>query len=180
MTAGFYHRSKITSAILQELLAFVEEHKSTPSWAPMASLESDWDAGISLPDSLFLGDPFLSWLYTQRPFSSGILRMAPWTNYTWHRDVERGCSLNLLLSDPLKSRCLFRHSPNEQRHHMYHILNLPYDTTNYFCLNTQIEHSVFNWEEDRFVFTLHFEQGIAEFNYMDLLKLVLGYRQTGT
>jgi hypothetical protein len=180
MTAGFYHRSKITSAIREDLLAFIEEHKDTPSWAPWASEASDWDACINLPDELLMQDPFLAWLYDREPFSGGILRMAPWTNYAWHQDYQRGCSLNLLLTDPLKSRCLFRHRPSDQIHRMFHIVNLPYDTGNYFCLNTQVEHSVFNWEEDRFVFTLHFERELGEFTYMDLLKLVLSYRQTGT
>jgi len=44
------------------------------------------------------------------------------------------------------------------------------------CLNTQIEHSVFNWDEDRFIFTLHFEQELDEFTYKDLLKIVLSKR----
>lgn len=176
MTANFYHQVRSASVIVDRLNDFVAENKNIESWTPLEFKEPHWDAALNVPDDILDQDPFLKELRSHAAFSGGILRMAPWTTYSWHRDYQRGCSVNLLLTNPQRSRCLFRHSPSGQIHGMYPIVPVPYTLTHYMCLNTQIEHSVFNWEEERFILTLHFEQELEEFTYRDLLKIVLRRR----
>lgn len=176
MTANFYHQVRSASVIVDHLNQFVEENRNLESWTPLEFKALHWDAALNVPDEILDQDPFLAALRTKVPFSGGVLRMAPWTTYAWHRDYQRGCSLNLLLTSPDRSCCLFRHSPSEQIHGMYPIVPVAYTNTHYMCLNTQIEHSVFNWDEDRFILTLHFEQELDEFTYRDLVKIVLSER----
>lgn len=176
MNPSFYYTVHEPSTIVNDLNEFIQTNRNLAHWTPLAFEEPHWDAALNVPDEVLDQDPFLVALRAKAPFSGGILRMAPWTTYDWHQDYQRGCSLNLLLTDPDRSCCLFRHSPSEQIHQMYPIVPVPYTNTHYICLNTQIEHSVFNWDEDRFIFTLHFEKELDEFTYKDLLKIVLSKR----
>jgi len=176
MIADFYHQVRQASVIVNELNAFVQDNRDLAHWAPLEFKQPHWDACLEVPGDTLDQDPFLAYLRSKVPFSGGILRMAPWTTYAWHQDYQRGCSLNLLLTNPELSRCLFRHSPSEQIHGMYPIVPVAYTQSHYMCLNTQIEHSVFNWGEERFILTLHFERALEEFSYRDLLKIVLGFR----
>lgn len=176
MISDFYLEVREPSTITLELGEFIQNNQHLTHWTPMAYDEPHWDACLEVPGDLLDQDPFLAWLRTQADYTGGILRMAPWTNYAWHTDYQRGCSLNLLLTDPLKSTCLFRHSPSDQIHGMYQLVPVAYRTTHYMCLNTQIEHSVFNWSEERFILTLHFLAELEEFTYRDLQKIVLRKR----
>lgn len=172
---NFYSQITARSTIVTDLEEFIQANRHLESWAPMALKHPDWSANIVLPQDLILRDPFLLWLYQREHFSGGILRLAPWTTYPWHQDYLRGCTINLLLSDPNLSCLLFKHSPSEQIHRMAKIVPVPYTPHYYMCLNTQVEHSVLNWGEERFVFSVHFTRELGEFKYVDLLKLVREY-----
>jgi hypothetical protein len=176
MKTSFFYQVKEPSTIVSELDQFVQNNRELAHWTPLDYQESHWDACLEVPGDILDQDPFLVWLRSKVPFTGGILRMAPWTTYAWHRDYQRGCSLNLLLSDITASKCLFRHSPSAQIHGMFRTVEVLYSQTQYMCLNTQIEHSVFNWSQERFILTLHFLQTLEEFTYKDLLKLVLSRR----
>ena len=176
MTANFYLECREPSTIVEQLLDFVEEHRNLDYWTPLEYEKENWDACLEVPIDLLDQDPFLAYLRSQVDFTGGILRMAPWTTYSWHTDYQRGCSVNLLLTEPIDSRCLFRHSPSRQIHGMFPIVPVPYNQTHYMCLNTQIEHSVFNWDKERFILTLHFLKELDEFTYRDLQKIVLRRR----
>jgi len=175
MNPTFYYPAA-KALIVDQLNQWIREHRSIESWTPLASDHAHWDACLEVPGDILDQDPFLLWLRSHVPFTGGMLRMAPWTNYGWHTDYQRGCSLNLLMTEPEDSCCLFRHSPSGQIHQMLPIVPVAYTQTHYMCLNTQIEHSVFNWHKERFIFTLHFERALAEFTYKDLLRLVLARR----
>jgi len=176
MSTSFYYAVREPCTIVNELNEFVETNRELPHWTPLAYQETHWDACLEVPQGILDRDPFLARLRSQVPYTGGMLRMAPWTTYSWHRDYQRGCSLNLLLTDPEDSRCLFRHTPSEQIHGMFCTVPVAYSQTHYLCLNTQIEHSVFNWDRERFILTLHFLRSLEEFTYKDLLKLVLSRR----
>jgi hypothetical protein len=176
MTPSFYYAVREPCTIVKELNEFVETNRDLAHWTPMEFKEPHWCAALEVPEDILNQDPFLLYLRSHVPFTGGMLRMDPWTNYSWHTDHYRGCSLNLLLTDPNRSCCLFRHSPSEQIHQMFPIVPVAYSQTHYMCLNTQIEHSVFNWDKERFDFTLHFEKALEEFTYKDLLKIVLSRR----
>ena len=174
MNTNYYYQVRDASTIVHELNTFVHENRGLDYWTPLDYEEAHWDACLEVPLDLLDQDPFLAWLRSEVPFTGGILRMAPWTTYAWHKDYQRGCSVNLLLSDLTDSKCLFRHSPSSQIHGMFQTVEVPYSQTQYMCLNTQIEHSVFNWDKERFILTLHFERTLEEFSYRDLFKLVVG------
>lgn len=99
-------------------------------------------------------DPLLGVIYSRHPFQSGILRMEPDTYYDWHVDTNRGVSLNMMLS-PGHSHCLFR-VKSEGKTGSFD--ELVYEPDTMYLLNTQIHHSVYNFNDVRYMFSIEFSE----------------------
>jgi hypothetical protein len=91
-----------------------------------------------------------------------LLRAAPYSNYNWHVDTNRGCSINMLLSEG-KSNTFFA-SPSPEDYHITEgvhnscFTELKYDINEFYAFNPQRPHCVFNFEEIRYLFSCEFSE----------------------
>ena len=104
---------------------------------------------LLLPESLLEKDPFFKSL---PPFKAGILRLPPNTCYDWHVDDERGWTINMLL-EPVKSHCLFSKKEGQS----FPFIELSYEPGYYYAFNTQIPHTVLNFDETRYLLSVQFD-----------------------
>lgn len=104
-------------------------------------------------EQMIASDTFLQKLYNKYPFKCGIIRLKKNTYYDWHKDDNRGVSVNMLINDA-HSHCMFRETNNITGN----FTELKYKVGVYYLFNNQVEHSVINLDKDRYVFTLEFEQ----------------------
>lgn len=91
-------------------------------------------------------------------YRAGILRMNPYQSYHWHKDETRQVSVNMLLSAHDTSNCLFGIPKN--RDNMY-FTELKYQSSTLYLFNTQVLHTVINFQEPRFLFSLEFDPDIT-------------------
>jgi hypothetical protein len=119
-----------------------------------------WDSyydfqASSIPPSIFLSDPLLRHLNDRFEIeTAGILKIEPNRCYKWHIDSERGVGANMLLTAHTKSFVLFgKDVPNPSE---YEIVKFEYQPNMLYWFNTQIMHTVINFEETRYMFTLEF------------------------
>ena len=80
-----------------------------------------------------------------------ILRLQPWYNYSWHVDLTRACSFNLLLSG-YDSICMFGRM--RAARHYDQLAVLPYAPNKLWLLNTHASHSVVNFSETRYLLSM--------------------------
>jgi len=94
----------------------------------------------------------------------------PNTTYDWHRDTDRQCSINFMLSDDNDYLTLAR-EPTENRL-TYNISRCIYKPMYPALLNTTFEHSVINYSNNpRFILALR--PGDASFN--EVKEFLLNY-----
>lgn len=122
-----------------------------------------------------------------------ISHMPPEFFYKLHTDHERGCCINMLLVDT-SSTCAFiavnpgektytmanptEYVPRESNltvgevgsHPMGHAFKLDYEVNVPYAFNTQQPHMVMNWGEDRYLFTVEFNEDLSELPYRGLIK----------
>lgn len=110
-------------------------------------------------------DTFLQQLYNKHPFICAILKLKKNTYYDWHKDDKRGVCVNMLINDT-HSHCMFRETDNITGN----FIELKYDVGVYYLFNNQVEHSVINLDEDRYLFSLEFEQDKNSLTFNDVLK----------
>ena len=102
-------------------------------------------------------DPALNAIHKIQPIKQlGILQVFPNTVYDWHVELHRLSSINMLIKHK-HSHCLFGELKDE--HHI-NVLELIYQPQTYYLLNTKKYHSVLNFEESRYMFSLYFEDEI--------------------
>lgn len=88
-------------------------------------------------------------------FRAGVLKMDPYTCYDWHVDGKRLGTINMLLKGGW-SQCLFRKSKG----HYFKIEELPYKLDTYYLFNTQVPHTVINYQHERLLFSIEFEEPV--------------------
>ena len=111
-------------------------------------------------------DKFYKWLYNKHPFKAGILKMENKNMYNWHRDSVRGVCINTLIQTPNTSFTFFRETPDIN----HSLIELRYYPGARFLLNNQKDHMVLNYDGDRYVLTIEFEEDKNNLSYLDLLR----------
>ncbi|GEM_PF-1125534 len=100
---------------------------------------------------------------------AGVLRIGPYKGYDWHTDTERRLAINMLLPTVTNGRhpseTLF--SPDYGDGVQYNLHRLMYQPGSLYVFNTQIQHTVLNFDEPRYVFSVEF-QASAPTTYLNV------------
>ena len=125
-----------------------------------------FDAKPILPEIL-LKDHFLLWLAERYNFMAGVLKLDPYTCYNWHTDTRRGVGVNMLLTPNTRSYCAFGVDPKEL---VFKIEELKYKPNTYYIFNTQMPHTVYNFETTRYLFSIEFEKDVDNLSFEELVN----------
>lgn len=148
--AGLSQPSTLADTLLDSVA------KSTPSdWTPYYG----W-SHLPIPLELLLTDPLLKQIYDKHSFGGGILVLPQSQLYDWHTDINRGVSINMLLTPEIHSHCVLRYGT--------FIMDLPYKKDTYYLFNPQVEHMVMNFEKPRYMFSIEFHEDKTQLSYKQL------------
>jgi hypothetical protein len=145
------------SQIVPELLAIA--HNSSP-WVKYFNFDAK-----QVPQDILDQDPFLYWLSERYAYKAGVLKMDPFTQYDWHIDDNRGVGVNLLLSNPRTSVCMYTNNKDALVKSVYPI---GYIEGKYTVFNTQEPHSVTNFGDTRYLFSIEFGRKVGDLDYKSL------------
>jgi hypothetical protein len=110
-----------------------------------------------LPLELILQEPILHDINTKHKIKSGgVVKLKPNRCYTWHQDAIRGVCVNMLLQHQ-DSFVLFGNSVSDSED-QFEIARLDYSIGEFYLFNNQCMHTVINFKERRYMFTLEFEE----------------------
>ena len=126
----------------------------------------NFDARPILPE-VILKDDFFKWLADRYSFMGGVLRLDPYTCYNWHTDTRRGVGINMLLTPNTRSFCAFGFDPSQL---VFKIEELKYKPNTYYLFNTQMPHTVYNFETTRYLFSVEFAKDKDELSFKDLVN----------
>lgn len=126
----------------------------------------NFDARPIAPE-VILKDNFLLWLAKRYNFISGVLKLDPYTCYNWHTDTRRGVGVNMLLTPNTRSYCAFGADPSKL---VFKIEELKYKPNTYYLFNTQMPHTVYNFETTRYLFSIEFEKDVDNLSFEDLVN----------
>ena len=136
---------------------------------------------ISVPSIIWRQEEVLRKICKQFPFKHvGLIRLPVNYNYNWHKDINRGCGINMLL-DHGKSYALFAgdskvNNSNTEEYDFDEFgmpfIELDYEPNTFYAFNTQELHCVFNFDKPRYLFTCEFEQDVNELSYETLNKYI--------
>lgn len=134
------------------IVPYFNEHKQSLTY------EDYYGFKVSrLPLEVILTDPILQQVHKRHKIQHGaIIKIEPNRCYNWHQDAERGVSINLLLSHS-DSFVLFGNTSQDSEDQI-DIIRLDYDVGYFYKFNNQFMHSVINFNEPRYLFSLEFEQ----------------------
>jgi hypothetical protein len=158
-TADCYYEIGKKSTIREALFDFAV----TPSeWMTYYNFDAK-----PVPHEILFEDEFFKWLAKRYNFMAGILKLDPYTCYDWHIDTMRGVGVNMLLTPNTRSFCAFKFDLDQL---VYKIDELKYKPGTYYLFNTQVPHTVYNFETTRYLFSIEFAKGKDELTYKDLVK----------
>ena len=124
-----------------------------------------WEV-IEVPRELYMLEPVLKKIDSKFPIGrAAVLRSDPYQNYKWHTDLYRGLTINLLLSAHNTSHSLFGVEKNEENMYFH---ELKYKPDTFYLFNTQIPHTVTNFAEPRYLFSVEFEAYSDELLYPEV------------
>jgi hypothetical protein len=126
----------------------------------------NFDAKL-VPQEILVEDDFFKWLLPRYNLIAGILRLDPYTCYDWHIDTRRGVGINMLLTPNIRSFCAFKFDPDQL---VFNIEELKYKPNTYYLFNTQVPHTVYNFETTRYLFSIEFAKDKDELSFNDLIK----------
>jgi hypothetical protein len=124
---------------------------------------------MQVPDELAFKDVTLRSLNHNHKLRVGILRLDPYVCYDWHVDTSRGVCVNMLLND-VESKCLFS---IEQGEITRTFKELKYKPETYYLFNNQVEHTVINFTQNRYLMSVEFEEGKDVLTFNNLLKEII-------
>ena len=114
--------------------------------------------GAPLGPHIFLQDRMLKELNDAYPIHyAGVVKLDPYTVYDWHTDSVRTVSLNMLLTAHTSSHSIFT---SNKAGVVIETTHLNYRPHTLYLFNTQKEHMVVNTHEDRWLFTVEFQDEI--------------------
>jgi hypothetical protein len=166
MTAMFVPLG-VKSSIIEEIAEVI---KNEEDWQPYYNFMVK-----QVPDEVIQKDPFLRDLYAIEPFIAGVTMMKPMTVYDWHTDERRGATLNMLVHSGF-SLTMFT-TPDQAT--VRHFAVAEYKPQEYHFFNTQKPHTVFNFDQPRYLFTIEFLKDKTEFPAEDLLNVLEGLEEYG-
>lgn len=124
-----------------------------------------------IPLDVIQSEPVLSYVHSKFNIQSmGVIHLPPNRCYNWHQDARRGASINMILSSTEShSHCLFAKQiiSDDQ----IEIDELVYSPKQFYLLNTQIPHTVINFDSPRYMFSLEFEKDKTELGFEDISSL---------
>jgi hypothetical protein len=120
-----------------------------------------------VPPEVLFNDEFFTWLVKRYDFIAGILKLNPYICYDWHKDTRRGVGINMLLTPHSRSFCVFGSDRDEE---VFKIEELPYKPMTYYLFNTQVEHTVYNFETTRYLLSIEFAKEKHELSFEDIVK----------
>jgi hypothetical protein len=135
---------------------------SPADWMPYYNFDAK-----PLPHELIFKDEFFVWLAQRYDFIAGVLRLDPYTCYNWHTDTRRGVGVNMLLTPNTRSFCAFGIDSDQL---VFKIEELKYKPSTYYLFNTQVPHTVYNFETTRYLMGVEFAKDRDELSFNDLLK----------
>jgi len=135
---------------------------SPSEWLPYYNFDAK-----QLPHELIYKDDFFVWLSQRYSFIAGVLRLDPYTCYNWHTDTRRGVGVNMLLTPNTRSFCAFSVDANQL---VFKIEELKYKPNTYYLFNTQVPHTVYNFETTRYLLSVEFAKDCDELSFEDLVK----------
>lgn len=135
---------------------------SPSEWMPYYNFDAK-----QLPHELIYQDEFFRWLSQRYSFIAGVLRLDPYTCYNWHTDTRRGVGVNMLLTPNTRSFCAFSVDADQL---VFKIEELKYKPNTYYLFNTQVPHTVYNFETTRYLMSVEFAKDRDELSFEDLVK----------
>ena len=111
-----------------------------------------------VPPDLMARDRFFRWLAVEFPYRAAVLKIPPHTCYKWHVDRERLVTINMLLNDYGRSHSYFGAEDNGTT---CRFVELKYKPATRYVFNCSIPHEVINFDLDRYVLGLQFEEGVT-------------------
>jgi hypothetical protein len=151
-----YYQIPSKSVITKKLMEFALNSKD---WQDYYNFKA-----IQVPNEIVLKDPFLTKLQHAHQFVAGVVQLSPHVCYDWHTDTRRGVGVNMLLTPEIKSHCLFTTGEGAQ----FPFEELPYEADTYYLFNTQVRHTVFNFDQPRYLFTIEFLADKDALSFNDL------------
>jgi hypothetical protein len=159
------HNCSLTPQLLETVLLAGPEN-----WTPYYNFRA-----FLLGEDFVYQDKFLKDLAYKRQYIAGLLELPPNTAYNWHVDTDRHCGLNMLVYDDGQSKCLF--APEGEVQVVMPIVELKYQPNTFYAFNTKVPHTVINFTEKRYMFSLEFVGEDYRLPYDTLLADIkeLGY-----
>ena len=154
-----YYEIKSKSTLVKELYEYA--YNSEP-WFPHYNFNVK-----PIPSDITHKDNFFKWLHARYEFIVGIIKLNPYTCYDWHTDTRRGVGINMLLTPFDRSVCAF--APNKEGT-VFEIEELKYKPATYYIFNTQVPHTVYNFETTRYLMSVEFAKDKSELSFEDLLN----------
>ena len=154
-----YYEIGKKSTIKEEVFDFAI---SPSDWMPYYNFDAK-----QLPHELIFKDEFFRWLSQRHSFIAGVLRLDPYTCYNWHTDTRRGVGVNMLLTPNTRSFCAFTAGLDQL---VFEIEELKYKPNTYYLFNTQVPHTVYNFETTRYLMSVEFAKDKDQLSFNDLLK----------
>jgi hypothetical protein len=147
----------------------IDDHSNTQELLDFANNSSDWKDyfnfnTLEVPMSLLKRDSFYEKLFDIESFQAGILKMAPDSCYTWHKDSERGVTVNTLL-DHEQSFCFFAQDIEQIN---FPTVRLDYQIGAKYLFDTQTYHMVTNMSSPRYLLSIEFYKDEHYLNYNNL------------
>jgi hypothetical protein len=146
----------------------VKEYVKTAAWTwvPFMSISIDFQKTLGL--KLIEQDTVLKKLQSKFNAMMRLYMFPGMTVYNWHRDVEMGCSMNLVMDD-YSAHTLF--NPSDKKEIIDKVVELKYEKNKWYLFNSQILHSVINVDHtDRILLTITFPKGVTYNDVFEFLK----------
>lgn len=153
-----YYQLPTKSVIAKDLLELALKN---PQWREYYNFKA-----VHVPNEIISKDQFLVGLFRKHPFMAGIVKLDPNVCYDWHIDTNRGVGVNMLLNFEGASHCLFANGEGVQ----FPFEELHYRPDRYYLFNTQTRHTVFNFCEPRYLFTIEFLEDKDHLSFDALLN----------
>ena len=163
-TNDLYYKLKQEPKFLDQ----VNEYAKTASWTwvPFMNISIDFQNKLGL--KLIKQDETLSKLQSKFNAMMRLYMFPSMSVYNWHKDVEMGCSMNLVMDD-YTAHTLFNTS--DQKGIIDKVVELKYEKNKWYLFNSQILHSVINVDhKDRILLTITFPKSVTYHTIFEFIK----------
>jgi len=128
-----------------------------------------------LPNKYIEQNKFLTWLNNIYNFELILFYYPPYYIYNWHIDIRRGATLNMLLNFDGDSHCIFCKDKEFQDKKTFYFQELVYKPNKFYLFNTQVSHSVYNFDKPRFLIGTEFKEKKDTLSYKKIKETIMQY-----